>query len=77
MSEDTTRLIETLLIKTSQERGDLHWAKIYAHSPEILGAKEKQEIKQLADRWGVTILGEQPAFSHRSHPGRGIHGGTQ
>lgn len=77
MSEETTRLIETLLIKTSQERGNLHWAKIYAHSPEILGAKEKQEIKRLADRWGVNILGEQPGFPHRSQSRGFISGGRR
>lgn len=58
MSEHTYRLIERILIKASMERGRVHWAKIFAHSPEYLGKKEKQEVINLADRWGVIIIGK-------------------
>ena len=58
MSEHTYRLIERILIKASMERGSVHWAKIFAHSPEYLGNKEKQEVTKLADRWGVMIIGK-------------------
>ena len=58
MSEHTYRLIEKILIKASMERGKIHWAKIFANSPEYLGKKEKQEVVQIADRWGVSIIGK-------------------
>jgi hypothetical protein len=58
MSEYTYRLIERILIKASMERGRVHWAKIFAHSPEYLGKKEKQEVINLAERWGVVIIGK-------------------
>jgi hypothetical protein len=58
MSEHTYELIEKILIKASMERGRVHWAKIFAHSPEYLGKKEKQEVINLAERWGVIIIGK-------------------
>ena len=58
MSEHTYELIEKLLIKASMERGRVHWGKIFAHSPEYLGKKEKQQVVQLANRWGVIIIGK-------------------
>jgi len=58
MSEYTYRLIERILIKASMERGRVHWAKIFAHSPEYLGKEEKLEVVKLADRWGVIIIGK-------------------
>ncbi len=58
MSEHTYQLIERILIKASMERGRVHWAKIFAHSPEYLGKKEKQQVINLADRWGVIIIGK-------------------
>ena len=58
MPEHTYELIEKILIKASMERGRIHWAKIFANSAEYLGKKEKQEVVQIADRWGVTIIGK-------------------
>lgn len=58
MSEHTYRMIEEILIKASMERGRVHWAKIFAHSPEYLGKKDKQVVLKLADRWGVSIIGK-------------------
>ena len=58
MSEHTYRLIEQILIKASMERGRVHWGKIFTHSPEYLGQKEKQQVIQLAERWGVVIIGK-------------------
>ena len=58
MSEHTYELIEKILIKASMERGRVHWAKIFANSPEYLGKKEKQEVVQIANRWGVSIIGK-------------------
>jgi len=58
MSEHTYELIEKILIKASMERGRVHWAKIFANSPEYLGKKEKQEVVKLANRWGVVIIGK-------------------
>lgn len=58
MSEHTYRLIEQILIKASMERGKVHWRKIFAHSPEYLGKKEKQQVIHLANRWGVIIIGK-------------------
>jgi len=58
MSAQTYELIEKILIKASMERGRVHWAKIFAHSPEYLGKKEKQEVIKLAERWGVSIIGK-------------------
>ena len=58
MSEHTYELIEKILIKASMERGRVHWAKIFANSPEYLGKKEKQEVINLANRWGVIIIGK-------------------
>ncbi|MFO7944244.1 MAG: hypothetical protein R6U51_08105 [Anaerolineales bacterium] len=53
MSVQTRKNIERLLVRASMERGRVHWGKIFAYSPEYLGAKEQQEITKLADRWGV------------------------
>jgi hypothetical protein len=58
MSECTYELIERILIKASMERGRVPWAKIFAHSPEYLGKKEKQEVTEIADRWGVILIGK-------------------
>ncbi len=58
MSELTYRLIERIIIKASMERGRVHWAQIFAHSPEYLGKQEKQEVIKLADYWGVIIIGK-------------------
>jgi len=58
MSEHTYRMIEEILIKASMERGRVHWAKIFAHSPEYLGKKDKQAVLKLAERWGVSIIGK-------------------
>jgi len=58
MSAQTYRMIEEIMIKAGMERGEIHWAKIFAHSPEYLGKKEKQEVVKLANRWGVTIIGK-------------------
>jgi len=58
MSEHTYRTIEEILIKASMERGRVHWAKIFAHSPEYLGKKDKQAVLKLAERWGVSIIGK-------------------
>jgi hypothetical protein len=58
MSEHTYELIERILIKASMERGRVHWAKIFAHSPKYLGKQEKQEVINLAERWGVIIIGK-------------------
>ena len=58
MSEQTYELIERILIKASQERGRVHWAMIFAHSPEYIGKEEKQVIQKIADRWGVNIIGK-------------------
>jgi len=51
-------MIEEILIKASMERGRVHWGKIFAHCPEYLGKKEKQEVTKLAERWGVSIIGK-------------------
>jgi len=58
MSEYTYRLIEKILIKASMERGRVHWGKIFANCPEYLGKQEKQEVINLAERWGVMIIGK-------------------
>ena len=58
MSEHTYELIEKILIKASMEQRKVHWGKIFANSPEYLGKKEKQEVVQIADRWGVIIIGK-------------------
>ena len=58
MSNHKYESIEKILIKASMERERIHWAKIFANSPEFLGKKEKQEVVQIADRWGVTIIGK-------------------
>ena len=58
MSNHTYELIEKILIKASMERGRVHWAKIFANSPEYLGKKEKQEVVQIANRWGVILIGK-------------------
>lgn len=58
MSEHTYELIEKILIKASMERGRVHWGKIFAHSPEYLGKQEKQQVINLAERWGVIIIGK-------------------
>ncbi len=59
MSVQTYELIEQLLIKTSMKRfSRIHWGRIYAHCREYVGTKEKQEIKKLADRWGVELIGQ-------------------
>ncbi len=58
MSIHNYELIEKILIKASMERGRVHWGKIFANSPEYLGKKEKQQVVQIADRWGVTIIGK-------------------
>jgi hypothetical protein len=58
MSVQTYQLIERILIEASMERGRVHWARIFAHSREYISAKEKQEIRKLADRWGVEIIGK-------------------
>jgi len=58
MSEHTYQLIEKILIKASMERGRVHWAKIFAHSPEYIGMKERQEVIKIAERWGVSIIGK-------------------
>ena len=58
MSEQTYQLIEQILIETSMVRSRIHWAKIYAHCREYIDANEKQEIKKLADKWGVEIIGK-------------------
>ena len=58
MSAQTYRMIEEILIKASMEQGKVHWGKIFAHSPEYLGKKEKQEVINLANRWGVIIIGK-------------------
>ena len=58
MSNHKYELVERILIKASMEHRKVHWAKIFANSPEYLGKKEKQEVVQIADRWGVTILGK-------------------
>ena len=58
MSAQTYQLIERLLIETSLQRSRIHWARIYAHCREYLGKKEKHEIKKLADRWGVELIGK-------------------
>ena len=58
MTEQTYRLIEKILIKASMERGRVHWAQIFAQSPEYLGKQEKQEVIKLADYWGVIIIGQ-------------------
>lgn len=49
-------LIEKILIEASMKRSRIHWAQIFAHSTQYIGAKEKQEIKKLADKWGVEII---------------------
>ena len=58
MSEHTYELIEKILIKASMERGRVHWAKIFANCPDYLGKKEKQEVVQIANRWGVILIGK-------------------
>jgi len=58
MSAQTYQMIEEILIKASMERGRVHWGKIFAHSPEYLSKKEKQEVIKLAERWGVSIIGK-------------------
>jgi len=58
MSIQTYELIEKILIKASMEQRKVHWAKIFANSPEYLGKKEKQEVVKLANRWGVSIIGK-------------------
>jgi hypothetical protein len=58
MSSQTYELIENILIKASMERGKIHWAKIFAHCREYIGASEKHEIKKIADKWGVEIIGK-------------------
>ena len=58
MSVQTYELIEQIMIEASMRRCRIHWAKIFARSKEYIGAKEKQVIKKLADRWGVEIIGK-------------------
>lgn len=58
MSENNLHIIEHIIITTSMERGRVHRKTIYAHSPHYLGKREKQQVKQLADRWGVELIGK-------------------
>lgn len=58
MSVQTYELIEQILIDASMKRCRIHWAKIYTHCREYIGANEKQTIKKLADKWGVEIIGK-------------------
>jgi hypothetical protein len=58
MSNQTYQLIESILVDASMKRCRIHWAKIYAHCKEYIGAQEKQIIRKMADRWGVEIIGK-------------------
>jgi len=58
MSENTLNLIEHIMITASMQGERVHWLKIFAHSPEYLGKREKQQVKNLADRWGVELIGK-------------------
>lgn len=59
MSVQTYELIERILIEASQKRfSRIHWGKIFAHSKEYIGVQEKQIIRNLADKWGVEIIGK-------------------
>lgn len=58
MSEITLHIIEHILIKASMFSGRVHWQKIFAHSSEYLGKREKQQVVKLADRWGVILIGK-------------------
>ena len=58
MSENTLHIIERIMITASMKGDRVHWQKIFAHSPEYLGNREKQQVVKLADRWGVELLGK-------------------
>ena len=59
MSEHTYELIERIMIEASQKRfGKVHWGMIFNYCKEYIGASEKQEIKKLAEKWGVEIIGK-------------------
>ena len=57
MSENTLHIIEHLIIIASMQGARVHWQKIFAHSPEYLGKREKQQVVKLANRWGVELIG--------------------
>ena len=58
MSEKTLHIIERIMIKASMFSGRVHWQKIFAHSSEYLGKREKQQVVKLANRWGVELIGK-------------------
>jgi hypothetical protein len=58
MSENTLSIIERIMVTASMQGERVHWQKIFAHSPEYLGKREKQLVKNLADRWGVELIGK-------------------
>jgi len=58
MSEITLHIIEHLIITASMFSGRVHWQKIFTHSSEYLGKREKQQVVKLADRWGVELIGK-------------------
>jgi len=58
MSENTLHIIERIMITASMQGTRVHWQKIFTHSPEYLGKREKQQVVKLADRWGVELLGK-------------------
>ena len=58
MSENTLHLIERIMIAASMQGDRVHWQKIFAHSPEYLGKREKQQVVKLANRWGVELIGK-------------------
>ena len=58
MSENTFHIIEQIMIKASMEQSRVHWQVVFAHSPEYLGKREKQQVVNLANRWGVELIGK-------------------
>ena len=58
MSEKTLHIIEHIMIKASMFSGRVHWQKIFAHSSEYLGKREKLQVIKLADLWGVEMIGK-------------------
>ena len=58
MSENTLHIIEHIMVTASMQGERVHWQKIFAHSPEYLGKREKLQVVKLANRWGVELIGK-------------------
>ncbi|MCK5794419.1 MAG: hypothetical protein KAH12_06920 [Anaerolineales bacterium] len=45
------------MVTASMQGERVHWQKIFNHSAEFLGKREKQQVVKLANRWGVELIG--------------------